>query len=331
MALFKKNEEPKKSSTEKKETKKTEVETPQPTASNEMQPVVIEEVELESAEELVAEEVEIDSAPEAIEEEEQEEFGYRHRFELEDRNKAKTADGWEIKDRQYFLLNNKTPLSQSIRSSNIFFFDEEKGFERELKNTSNQRTVFVDEMQGDARLEHIIFRDGVLHVPKSKVVLQKLLSLYHPHRDTLFAENKPEVAALNEIDMLELEVEALTIAMDMDIDDAEAILRVELGSKVSTMSSKELKRDLLLFAKRNPNLFLELLEDENVHLRNMGIKANEMGIISLSPDQRTFYWTATERKLCTVPFDEHPYSALAAWFKTDEGMPVFNSVEKRLK
>ena len=32
-----------------------------------------------------------------------------------------------------------------------------------------------------------------------------------------------------------------------------------------------------------------------------------------------------------VPFDEHPYSAFASWFKTDEGMEVFSSIEKRLK
>ena len=42
-------------------------------------------------------------------------------------------------------------------------------------------------------------------------------------------------------------------AINMDIDMAEAIMRVEIGSKVSTMSSKELKRDLLLYAKRNPD------------------------------------------------------------------------------
>ena len=39
------------------------------------------------------------------------------------------------------------------------------------------------------------------------------------------------------------------------------------------MSSKELKRDLLMFAKRNPALFIELANDENVHLRNVAIRA----------------------------------------------------------
>ena len=31
-----------------------------------------------------------------------------------------------------------------------------------------------------------------------------------------------------------------------------------------------------------------------------------------------------------VPYDEHPYSALAAWFRTDEGMEMFKTLEKRL-
>jgi hypothetical protein len=31
----------------------------------------------------------------------------------------------------------------------------------------------------------------------------------------------------------------------------------------------------------------------------------------------------------TVPFDEHPYSAMAAFFKTDEGLEVFKSIEKK--
>ena len=81
---------------------------------------------------------------------------------------------WEIKDRVYHL-KGKTPLSFSIKSANIHYFDEEKGYERELKYTSNQQTCFVDEMKGDQRLAHIIFRGGSLVVPKEKTVLQKFL------------------------------------------------------------------------------------------------------------------------------------------------------------
>ena len=242
----------------------------------------------------------------------------------------KAEDGWEIKDRLYNLTKNRSPLTYLIRGSNIFWFDEEKGHERELKYTSNQRTCFVDEMVGEQRLEHIIFQNGKLFVPKEKVILQKLLSLYHPHITTLFEEDQPVKRAANEIDILEMEIEALNAAKNLDIDMAEAVMRVEKGSEVSKMSSKELKRDLLIFAKKNPTLFLELVNDENVVLRNFGIRATEMGILKLSTDQRTFSWGSNDRKLMNVPFDEHPYSALAAWFKTDEGMEIYSNIEKRL-
>ena len=237
---------------------------------------------------------------------------------------------WEIKDRVYYLTGKKKPLTRSIKCSNIYWFDEEKGYERELKHTSNQRTSFVDEMVGDQRLEHIVFNNGALFVPKNKVTLQKLLSLYHPDRNSLYYEYKPVAVAATELDALEMEIEALDLARALDIDTAEAILRVEVGSQVSKLSSKELKRDILLFAKKKPKLFLELATDDNVVLRNMGIRATEAKILRLSQDQRTFHWGSNDRKLMTVPFDEHPYTALAHWFKTDEGMEVYSSIEKRL-
>ena len=247
------------------------------------------------------------------------------------RERVKPKNEWEIKDRLYVLRDGKRPLSRSIKSANVYYFDEEKGYERELKYCQNQKTPFVDEMKGDQRLEHIIFRSGSLLVEKEKVTLQKLLSLYHPNRDNIYEEYKPAALAAEEIDVLELQVDALTAARNIDIDMAEAIMRVEVGSKVSNLSSKELRRDLLVFARNNPKLFLELADDENVMLRNFGIRAVEAGILRLSSDQRNFLWGSNGRKLMTIPFDEHPYTALAHWFKTDEGMEVYKNIEKRLK
>ena len=95
-------------------------------------------------------------------------------------------DKWEIKDRVYYLTKNKRPLSCSIKAADIYYFDEDLGYERELKYCQNQKTCFVDEMKGDQRLEHIVFRSGALFVPKNKQTLQKLLSLYHPHKDVKY-------------------------------------------------------------------------------------------------------------------------------------------------
>ena len=158
-----------------------------------------------------------------------------------------------------------------------------------------------------------------------------MLSLYHPMNGKRYKEFDSVVEATDELDMMELQIDALNAARGMDVEQIEAILRVEFGSKVNDMSSKELKRDVLIFARQNPVLFIELAKDENVQLRNFAIKAAEAKIIKLSDDQRSFSWASNGKKLMTVPFDENPYSAMAAFFKTDEGVEVFKSIEKKLK
>tara|TARA_R110000824_G_scaffold114379_6_gene264854 strand:+ start:4203 stop:5027 length:825 start_codon:yes stop_codon:yes gene_type:complete len=241
-----------------------------------------------------------------------------------------TVDDWEMKDRVYYLREGLSPLTYTIESRGIYWFDDEKGYEREMKYAENQKTPFVDEFKGDARLGHVTFIDGVLKVPKNKQTLQKLLSLYHPQRGKLFSEFDKVQDARDELVDLELEIEALNTAKNVDIDIAEAVLRVDKGNKVTQMTSKEIKRDVLLYAKRKPKLFLELVRDDNVQLRNIGIKAVEAGLLKLSADNRTFNWGSNDRKIMTVPFDENPYSALAAYFKTDDGMEIYQNIEKQL-
>jgi len=249
---------------------------------------------------------------------------------------VKNIPSWELKDRQYYLAGDKSPLTYVLTSKStprkpLLWFDEEKGYNKEIRYASNQKSCFIEEQDGNAILDHVVFKDGVLHVPKSNQPLQKLLSLYHPKKNIVYKERDDIAEAKEDLVSIEVEMQALNTAMSIEVDQAEAILRVELGSSVDSMSSSELKRDLYIFARENPVLFLELVNDENVQLRNLAIKASEMGIIKLSQDQRTFAWGSNDKKLMTVPFDENPYSAFAVYLKTDEGVEVFKSIEKKLK
>ena len=253
----------------------------------------------------------------------------------EPKKETKPVDTWEIKDRMYIVVGH-APLTLTISSRHtsrhpLLWFDEEQRMQRELRYATNQNSPFADEQKGESTLGHIMFKDGVLFVKKEQQNLQKLLSLYHPLRNNKYYEHNAVAIAEYELDDLEIQIDAMIAARSMEVDAAEAILRVEIGSKVSEMTSKEIKRDLLLFAKRNPDLFIELANDDNVQLRNVAVKAIEAGIIRLSQDQRSFHWGTNDRKLMNVPFDENPYSAMAAWFKTDEGVEVYRSIEKNLK
>ena len=245
-------------------------------------------------------------------------------------------DNWEIKDRHYILSGIKQPLVFTVpgrhsRKRPLLWWDDKKGEQRELRYATNQNSPFVDEQKGQITLGRIVFRNGSLYVPARMQNLQKLLSLYHPLKDKMYYEHDEQVIAEDQLEVINLEVDALIAAKQLSVDEAEAILRVEYGNAVSQMTSKEIQRDILLFAKQRSALFLNLMQDDDVHLRNFAIKAVEANIIKLAGDNRSFQWASNGRKLFEVPFEEHPYSAISAWFKTDDGLEVVKAIEKRLK
>ena len=175
----------------------------------------------------------------------------------------KIEKNWEIKDRVYVLSGNKAPISWTVQSKHtirkpLFWFDEENGENKEIRYATNQKSLFVDEQSGYATLGHVIFYDGVLEVPKQQQSLQKLMSLYHPQAGMLWTEIDEVKEAADEIESLELELEALNLVRTLDVEHLEAIMRTELGSTVSSLTSKELKRDAYRFAQDDPALFIEL-------------------------------------------------------------------------
>ena len=237
---------------------------------------------------------------------------------------------WELKDRSYVLSGGMSPLTYKIRSVGMLWFDEDKKINRELRYAPNQKSLFVDEQDNRVQIEHVIFENGALYVPRTNVVLQQLLSNYHPEAGKVWEEIDELQEAVDDIDQIELELEALKLVQELEIEHLEAILRTELGSEVTTMSSKEIKRDCYLFAKNNPGLFTEIANDEDIKLRNLANRSVENGVVNLTDDNTTFKWSKTGKKMLTIPFDEHPYTAFARFLKTDEGINVMKAIEKKL-
>lgn len=237
---------------------------------------------------------------------------------------------WEIKDRTYILKNGVAPLTYKIRSSNLLHFDEETGVNREIRYAVNQKSLFVDEQDDYARLEHVVFENGILVVPRSNPILQQLLSVFHPDIGNTWEELDRQQEALDELEVIEIELEAMRLVQELDIEHLEAILRTEIGSEVTTMSSKEIKRDSYLFAKNEPELFIEVANDDDIKLRNLANRAVESNVVSLSDDNTVFKWKSNGKKIMTVPFDEHPYTAFARFLKTDEGVDVMKAITKKL-
>ena len=161
-------------------------------------------------------------------------------------------------------------------------------------------------------------------------MLQQLLSIYHPKAGVKWVEIDKAKEAIDEVDEIEIQLEAMATVKELDLEHLEAIMRTELGSNVTKLSSKELKRDAYKFANNSPKLFMDLVNDEDIKLRNLAVRSVEMGILKLTDDNTVFKFAANGKKVMTVPFDKHPYAALAEYFKTDEGVDLMKSIIKKL-
>ena len=245
-----------------------------------------------------------------------------------------TQPQWEVKDRIYILKGNRTPVNFILRSRHhlnkpLQYFDGT--MTRSLRFASNQTSVFEDEQHGDVTLPAIIFKDGKLVIPKEQVLLQQFLSLYHPDLNKEYEEFDPNKLAEAEIASEEEKLDAQNLVREMDIEDLEAIARVALDGSISDMTSKELRRDMLVYARKNPAEVMDLAQDENIKLRNLAVRAVEMGVIFIKDDNRTVCWNnKTKDKIVTVPYGENVYSALAAFFKTDDGLDVLQGITNKL-
>lgn len=243
----------------------------------------------------------------------------------------------EFKDRVFLLRDQSAPLCFMLPSRNtarypLHYFDETTGSNRSLRYARNQKSPFEDEQDGNFILEPIIFEDGVLVVPKNNPVLQRFMEL-HPANGDVFYEFDPEKDAADKIEYLNYELDAQLAAREMSIDTAESILRVMVGGRVDRMTTQEIRRDVMIYAKNNPEEFLEMIDDSDLHLKNKSVKFIESGLLQFRNNRRDVFFNLPDnkKKMMSVPINEDPFSAMTAFFKTDEGMEIEQKLEKLMQ
>ena len=244
----------------------------------------------------------------------------------------------ESKDRTYLLKGDSAPLtyfilSRDTKRKRLLYFDEEEGVNLTLRYAKNQKSPFEHEQDANAILEPIVFEDGVLRVPRTNPVLQEFLH-YHPGNGTEFYEFDSEKDAQEDVEYLATEIDALIAVRDLtqnDFGKLEAIARVVLAGNVDTMSSAEIKRDMMLFAKRYPQDFMEVLDDPSLSINNIAFKAISEGYLTFRNGKDIYYNLKDNKKrLLTVPFGEDHIYVLASYLQSDEGLELYKFLEEKI-
>jgi hypothetical protein len=243
----------------------------------------------------------------------------------------------QLVDKAYRLTREERPLSYMLSSrhsvrSPLLYFDEEQGVNRPLRYARNQKTPFEDEQDGNAILEPVVFEDGMLFVPRENQILQKFLH-YHPGNGMVFQEiNKSDDAAV-ELEHVELEIDAQVLAKDLSTEKLISVCRILMGNQSNNMTTPELKRDILIYAKNYPEDFIDTVNDPMLEMQNEVHQFFDAGFLSLRNNNKDVYYNlpGNKKKMLTVPFNEDPYTITTSYLKSDEGIEAYKFLKKRLK
>lgn len=236
----------------------------------------------------------------------------------------------------YKLTRQETPLSYMIptrHTSNfpLLWFDEENNTNRTLRYARNQKSVFEDEQDGNIIVEPIIFEDGFLHVPKENPQLQQFL-YYHPLNGKRFIEVNKEVDAQVEVERLTTEVDALIEARNLSLDQIESIGRVLFNKDTSKITTAELKRDILVYAKTDPKTFLEVINDPTLKLQASVSQFFDKGLLAFRKSNKEVWYntSSNKTKMLNVPYGEEPMFIVSSFLQSDDGIDVLKMLEKLL-
>jgi hypothetical protein len=244
----------------------------------------------------------------------------------------------EPKDRVYLLKNQKSPLAYYIASKDtprkrLLYYNEETNTNHPLRYARNSNSPFQEEQDQNVIVEPIVFEDGVLTVPRNNPTLQQFLH-YHPGNGNEFYEFDNEKDAEQDIEFMFSELDAQLAARDLaanDFNTLEAVARILIGGQVDKMSSAEIKRDMMIYAKRYPQDFLEAVNDPSLKINNIAARAISDGYLVMKNHGKDMYFNLKEnkKKLLTVPFGANPTGVLASYLQSDEGIELYQFLEDK--
>ena len=242
-----------------------------------------------------------------------------------------------LTEKVYKLKHDAAPLCYMLptrhnKRTNLLYFDPKTNANRALRYASNQKSPFEDEQDKIVILEPIVFEDGFLTVPANNPVLQEFL-YFHPQRDIVFEEIDDEKEAVEEVEDMNVEVDALIQARQLTLSQLEMVSRVLFGTDPDKVSTAELKRDILVYARNEPYNFLQVLSDPELTHTAQTKLFFEKGLLAFRNKQKDVYFNtpSSKKRMLVIPFGEDPYHVVGSYLKSEEGIEALKMLESHLE
>lgn len=217
-----------------------------------------------------------------------------------------------------------------LSQNDITIYDREKDTVRAIRYCPNEPSIYVDEQSSNARRAHIIFVDKLLGVPSNQPNLQEYLDA-HPgnikNGGSLFFEINNEKKTDTLLQDEFIIHDAISLIREKSIDDLIPVI-LYLGISLD-QRNQEIRRELLIEAKSNPQAFIELFDNPLVKMRASIALATSNNILKINQDG--VFWADSNRLILATPVGQDGIDMMTKFCLSEKGSLVHQEILKRLE
>jgi hypothetical protein len=233
---------------------------------------------------------------------------------------------------QYEAREFKSTQSQAtfmLMQSGVTVYDKEKNMVREIRYCERENSIYKDEQAPNSVKTPVIFRMGRLFVPKTKPNLMQFLTM-HPANvanggsmfELVDIKKKREVSLDSEF----LVNDAINLLRNKELDELFSVA-VAYGMDIDRPVA-EIKHDLLIKAKTNPQSFIESFDNPAVAMKTKIRMAQKYNIIKLDSDG--VRWFDSNHLIISVPAGKDPLDVFVRYCLTEAAVPVIEEIDRQL-
>lgn len=217
-----------------------------------------------------------------------------------------------------------------LSQKDITVYDSEKDTVRSIRYCSNEPSIYVDEQSQNGRRAQIVFVDKMLGVPASQPNLQDYLDK-HPGNTKNGGNTFYEINHEQKTDTLIQDEflihDAISLIREKSIDDLIPVI-LYLGISLD-QRNQEIRRELLIEAKSNPQTFIQLFDNPLVKMRASISLAASNGILKINQDG--VFWADSGRLILATPVGQDGVDMMTKFCLSEKGSLVHQEILKRLE
>lgn len=230
--------------------------------------------------------------------------------------------------REYKTLRS-TGATYMMQQKGVTVFDAEENRIREIRYCPNEPSIYREEQSDNARRESIVFIEGRKFVRPDQPNLIEFMETHPDNKangGNLFELVNKEKKAELEVEKEFLVADAIMMIRNKDLEE---LLGVAVALAINVdRPVNEIKHDLLVFAKKSPQKFIESFDNPVVEMKTKLKMADKYQIIKLSSDG--VKWYDTNKLIVSVPAGKDPLDVFVRYCLTDVAAPIVDEIDKQL-